>query len=93
MSDEIVTHPLVLLSIVDQYNRVARDSLRIRIHASKATVVNASVSSLAGQVKHKMTALERLEEIKTYLYYLENVLYGKIPVNHQILFNLSFVPC
>ena len=51
-----------------------------------------SVSSLAGQVKHKMTALaglkERLEEMKTYL---ENVLDEKIPVNHQILYNMQTI--
>lgn len=49
-----------------------------------------SVSSLAGQVKHKMTALsglhERLVEIKSYL---ENVLDNKLPVNHQILYNMQ----
>ena len=44
-----------------------------------------SVSTLAGQVKHKMTALsglcERLEEMRRYL---QNVLDGKLPVNHQV---------
>lgn len=51
-----------------------------------------SVSSLAGQVKHKMTALsglkERLEEMKTYL---ANVLAHKLPVNHQIIYNMQTI--
>lgn len=51
-----------------------------------------SVSSLAAQVKHKMTALsglqDRLEEMKKYL---ENVLADKVPVNHQILYNMQKV--
>jgi 26S proteasome regulatory subunit N8 len=51
-----------------------------------------SVSSLAGQVKHKMTALaglkERLEEMKVYL---ENVLARKLPPNHQIIYNMQTV--
>lgn len=51
-----------------------------------------SVSSLAGQVKHKMTALaglkERLEEMKTYL---ENVVAGRLPPNHQIIYNMQTI--
>ncbi|KAG7401079.1 26S proteasome non-ATPase regulatory subunit 7 [Phytophthora boehmeriae] len=51
-----------------------------------------SVSSLAGQVKHKMTALnglkERLEEMKTYL---ENVVAGRLPANHQIIYNMQTI--
>ncbi|TMW68381.1 hypothetical protein Poli38472_005849 [Pythium oligandrum] len=51
-----------------------------------------SVSSLAGQVKHKMTALsglkERLEEMKVYL---ENVLAGRLPPNHQIIYNMQTI--
>lgn len=51
-----------------------------------------SVSSLAGQIKHKMTALaglkERLEEMKVYL---ANVLGGKLPVNHQIVYNMQTI--
>lgn len=51
-----------------------------------------SVSSLAGQVKHKMTALnglkERLEEMKTYL---ENVVEGRLPPNHQIIYNMQTI--
>ncbi|CCI39919.1 unnamed protein product [Albugo candida] len=51
-----------------------------------------SVSSLADQVKHKMTALmglrERLEEMKTYL---QNVVSGKLPPNHQIMYNMQTI--
>lgn len=51
-----------------------------------------SVSSLADQVKHKMTALmglrERLEEMKTYL---QNVVNGKLPPNHQIMYNMQTI--
>lgn len=50
------------------------------------------MSSLAGHVKHKMTALaglkERLEEMKTYL---ENVVAGKLPPNHQIIYNMQTI--
>jgi 26S proteasome regulatory subunit N8 len=49
-----------------------------------------SVSSLANQVKFKMSALS---ELKTKLLdlsaYLTNVLEGKIPVNNQILYNMQ----
>ncbi|KAI9922220.1 hypothetical protein PsorP6_000225 [Peronosclerospora sorghi] len=55
-------------------------------------VNDPSVSSLAGQVKHKMTALnglrERLEEMKTYL---ENVVAGRLPPNHQIICNMQTI--
>lgn len=49
-----------------------------------------SVSSLAGQVQHAMTGLSglhaRLSEMHTYL---TNVLENKMPVNHQILYNMQ----
>ena len=55
-------------------------------------VNDASVSTLAHQIKHKMTALnglkERLGEMKKYL---QNVLDGRIPVNNQIIYNMQTV--
>ncbi|KAI9915893.1 hypothetical protein PsorP6_007483 [Peronosclerospora sorghi] len=55
-------------------------------------VNDPSVNSLAGKVKHKMTALnglrERLEEMKTYL---ENVGAGRLPPNHQIICNMQTI--
>ncbi|KAG2830710.1 26S proteasome non-ATPase regulatory subunit 7 A [Phytophthora cactorum] len=46
----------------------------------------------AEEVKHKMTALnglkERLEEMKTYL---ENVVAGRLPPNHQIIYNMQTI--
>jgi len=49
-----------------------------------------SVSSLANQVKFKMTALSELKtklaDIQTYL---SNVLEGKMPVNNKIMYNLQ----
>lgn len=51
-----------------------------------------SVSTLAGQVKHKMTALsglkDRLEDMKQYL---ENVIADKMPVNHQVIYNMQTI--
>lgn len=51
-----------------------------------------SVSILAGQVKHKLLALsglkERLEDMKIYL---TNVLAKKLPVNHQIIYNMQTI--
>ena len=55
-------------------------------------VNDASVSTLAHQIKHKMTALnglkEKLGEMKKYL---QNVLDGRIPVNNQIIYNMQTV--
>eukprot|EP00903_Cladosiphon_okamuranus_P012182 g11425.t1 len=49
-----------------------------------------SVSSLANQIKHKLSALSglktKLEEMQTYL---KNVLDGKLPVNNQIVYNMQ----
>ncbi|CAM9495457.1 unnamed protein product [Ascophyllum nodosum] len=49
-----------------------------------------SVSSLANQIKHKMSALSglksHLEEMQAYL---KNVLNGKLPVNNQIVYNMQ----
>ncbi|RHY01685.1 hypothetical protein DYB28_011266 [Aphanomyces astaci] len=51
-----------------------------------------SVSSLAGQVKHKMTALnglqERVDEMRLYLQHVQE---GKVPVNHQIVYNIQTI--
>ncbi|KAI9917179.1 hypothetical protein PsorP6_013035 [Peronosclerospora sorghi] len=55
-------------------------------------VNDPSVISLAGKVKHKMTALnglrERLEEMKTYL---GNVVAGRLPPTHQIICNMQTI--
>lgn len=55
-------------------------------------VNDPSVSTLANQIKHKVSALgglrAQLLEMKTYL---ENVLAGKLPVNNQILYNLQSI--
>ncbi|CAM9319264.1 unnamed protein product [Pylaiella littoralis] len=49
-----------------------------------------SVSTLASQIKHKLSALSglksKLEEMQTYL---KNVLDGKLPVNNQIVYNMQ----
>ncbi|CAM9639911.1 unnamed protein product [Phaeothamnion confervicola] len=49
-----------------------------------------SVSTLANQIKHKMTALaglkERLQEMQAYL---RNVLEGKMPANNQVVYNMQ----
>ena len=53
-------------------------------------VNDPTVSTLANQIKHKMTALtslrSKLAETKTYL---QNVLEKKIPVNNNIVYNLQ----
>jgi len=55
-------------------------------------VNDPSVSSLANQIKSKTAALSGLKaqllEMKAYL---ENVLAGKLPVNHQIVYNVQTV--
>jgi len=55
-------------------------------------VNDPTVSTLANQIKHKMTALtslqERLVEMRKYL---DNVLAGKLPVNNQILYNMQAI--
>mmetsp|Transcript_27131 Transcript_27131/g.35567 ORF Transcript_27131/g.35567 Transcript_27131/m.35567 type:complete len:340 (+) Transcript_27131:94-1113(+) len=51
-----------------------------------------STSTLANQIKHKMTALsglqEHLEEMRAYL---QNVLDDKLPVNNQIIYNMQTI--
>jgi len=53
-------------------------------------VNDPTVSTLANQIKHKMTALNalrsKLAETKTYLL---NVLDGKLPVNNAVVYNLQ----
>lgn len=55
-------------------------------------VNDPSVSTLANQIKHKVSALsglrEQLLEMKAYL---ENVLAGKLPVNNQIIYNMQTI--
>ncbi|KAF1781174.1 Rpn11/EIF3F, C-terminal [Phytophthora cactorum] len=56
-----------------------------------------SVSSLAGQVKHKMTALnglkERLEEMKTYLENLVRSMFMKTNDMHFVIYLSSLIRC
>ena len=53
---------------------------------------DGTVSSLANQIKHKMTGLnglkERLAEMKKYL---QNVLDGRLPANNQIIYNMQTI--
>jgi 26S proteasome regulatory subunit N8 len=55
-------------------------------------VNDPSVSSLASQIKQKMSSLgglkEKLSEMGTYL---QNVLDGKLPLNNQIIYNMQTI--
>lgn len=55
-------------------------------------VNDPTVSTLASQIKHKMTALSSLRDrLADTKHYLEAVLAGDLPVNNQIVYNLQII--
>lgn len=55
-------------------------------------VNDPTVSTLASQIKHKMTALSSLRDrLADTKHYLESVLAGDLPVNNQIVYNLQII--
>ncbi|TQD84662.1 hypothetical protein C1H46_029750 [Malus baccata] len=110
--EKVIVHPLVLLSIVDNYNRVAKDTRKrvvgVLLGSSyKGTVdvtnsyagsfISSSPSPSASRlclnlVTGKLTALKGLEaRLKEIRGYLDLVIDGKLPLNHEILYHLQDV--
>ena len=55
-------------------------------------VNDPTVSTLASQIKHKISSLANLRDrLSDTKHYLENVLAGKLPVNNQIVYNLQAI--
>lgn len=55
-------------------------------------VNDPTVSTLASQIKHKMSALSTLRDrLADTKHYLESVLQGHLPVNNQIIYNLQII--
>lgn len=70
----------------------AEESEEIGVEHLLRDVKNLSVGTLSSRVSDQLSSLRglqaRLSEIK---HYLENVVAGKLPVNHQIIYNLQDV--
>uniref|UniRef100_A0A7S1UK57 MPN domain-containing protein n=1 Tax=Phaeomonas parva TaxID=124430 RepID=A0A7S1UK57_9STRA len=70
----------------------AQEAEEVGVEHLLRDINDPSVSTLAHQVKQKVTALEgltqRLEEMKAYL---ENVIAGRMPMNNQIVYNLQTI--